>query len=380
MYWEDEFKVVQTQDPDTIREIIRDGVNIYPLLSLDIQLINCFRRNTMCTILEKLHFYPSMSTIYAAGAPDPSECPVPTNFKDFEMFLAKLKQNRWESIKFLSDSENKKRDMLKGINDTLTDAELFSLSKSLSNEMFNIEYANLALARESNFISLFKPAALKLPAVRVHLTETWAEKEFIQSCKPIDSCIASQVRPYWKDGLDFQNRQEHVIYKLAEKEAQFYWKKDRQDDKDLNIRLPVGIDYLEWRDKQERLKRNDIKLNYQQFLSKMEGLTNKIEIDDIEMALKIQDEEKRMKTEIQRLAKRLWLLQKEKKTVADGQIFTLEMINERCLPIINGLLDKPRPAPKFKVKILEKPMQLAITAPNNKEDKPKDEWNESWSE
>ena len=40
-----------------------------------------------------------------------------------------------------------------------------------------------------------------------------------------------------------------------------------------------------------------------------------------------------------------WQLQKEKCTVADGQIFDTSMINPRCLPLINGILKKPNGMP-----------------------------------
>ena len=116
----------------------------------------------------------------------------------------------------------------------------------------------------------------------------------------------------------------------------------------------------------------------------MDNLSNKIEIDDIIMAEKIKAEEKRMKMEMKNILHRFWMLQKEKKTVSDGQIFHLDMINERCLPIVNSLMDKPRPAPKFKVRIMP---QLAIAnSAVKKEDKVKmsneseSDWKDQWSE
>lgn len=182
----------------------------------------------------------------------------------------------------------------------------------------------------------------------------------MHSCKPTEYCVRSKNIPFWKDGIDFEHRQEHVIYKLAEHQAKFEWKADRQHDKSLNIHLPVGITYYQWKENQENLKRKDSKINYEQFMAKMENLTNDEDIDDITMAQKIRKEEKRMKEEMKVVLKRFWNLQTEKKTVADGKLFDLDMINERCLPIINSLLDRLRAAPKFKIQTISTPPQLAI--------------------
>ena len=386
LYWEDENNIIRTQDPDTVEEIIRDGLNIYPLLSLDIQIINACRRDTTVTITEKMHFFPKLDDIYAAGASDMLKCPIPKQYDEFVLYLARLKQIRWDTIKKLAENENRKREMLKGLNDTLSDFQLFELSKSLRCESFNIEHSNLALARESNYISITKPAAIKLPRVRTHLTETWAENEFIHRCKPTNDCVKSKIHPFWKDGIDFEYRQEHVMYKLAEHQAQFEWKKDRQHDKDLNIRLPIGISYYQWKQDQENIRKNDLKNNYEQLLVKMNGLANDVDIDDIIMAQKIRAEEKKMKEEMKIILKRFWDLQKEKKMVSDGKIFELDMINERCLPIINGLLDRPRPAPKFEVKIVKTPTQLAIACAKNEENDTEhekeeaQEWKGQWSD
>ena len=86
MYWEDENKVIRTQDPDTIEEVIRDGLNIYPMLSLDIQIINSVRRDTTVTITEKMHFYPKMSDVYATGATNLLKCPIPDKYDEFVLY------------------------------------------------------------------------------------------------------------------------------------------------------------------------------------------------------------------------------------------------------------------------------------------------------
>ena len=382
LYWETESKVVRTQDPDIIKEILRDGLNLYPLLSLDIQLINAIRCNTTVTITEELHLFPSLDLVYAAGAPDTLKNPIPKNFKDFQLFLAKLKQNRWETLKKIADTEDRKRELLKGLNDTLTDNELFQLSKSLQSETHNIEYSNLKLARESNYISMSAPPAIKLPRVRTNLAENWAEADFIQSCKPTNECVRAPTSPFWKDGMDFQHRQEHVLYKLAEREAKFVWKKDRQDDKDLNIHLPVGIDYLEWKQNQEKIKKNDIKISYQKILLQMNDITNDVKIEDILMDRKIRQEEDRMKAEMKKLLQRYWFLQKEKTVIADAKLFDLGMLNPRCLPIVNSLKDEPNKMPKFNVKVMTSP--LALEQPTkkvvDKNDDEENQWTGRWSD
>ena len=359
------------------------------MISLDIQLINSCRRDTTVTITEKMHFYPRMIDIYAAGAKNLLKCPIPKVYDEFVLYLAHLKQNRWETIKKLADTDERKRELLKGINDTLTDFQLFELSKSVRNEIFNIEHSNLSLARESNYISISKPVPIKIPTVRNHFNETKAESDFVHSCKPTEYCVRSKNIPFWKDGIDFEHRQEHVLYKLAEHQSKFEWKADRQHDKSLNIHLPVGITYYQWKENQENLKRKDLKINYEQFMVKMDNLTNDEDIDDITMAQKIRKEEKRMKEEMKVILKRFWNLQKEKKTVADGKLFDLDMINERCLPIINSLLDRPRAAPKFKVQNISTPPQLAIANSQKEVQKEtqkmvnsddKEAWNGEWSD
>ena len=293
---------------------MNDGVNIYPLLSLDIQLINSIRRNTTATILEKLHFYPSMDDVYAAGAPDLLKCPIPKTYQDFRLHLASLRQNRWAAIKKLAESDEKKRELLNGKNDSLSDQELFTLANSMKQEVFNIEYENLRLAKESNFISLTLPKPIKLPNIRKNLDETSEERDFLHACKPTDECVRSNERPFWRDGVDFMQKQEHVLYKLAEEQARFVWKKERQEDKDLNIHLPVSIEYLEWKENQERIKKRDLKINYQHILVKLDHITEEVEVEDILLDQKIKKEERRLKEEIKKNLQKYWMLQKEKKT------------------------------------------------------------------
>ena len=359
---------------------MNDGVNIYPLLSMDIQLINSIRRNTTTTILEKLQFYPSLDNVYAAGAPDLLKCPVPKTFKPFQLHLAKLKQNRWEVIKKLAETDEKKRELLNGKNDALNDMELFQLSKSMQNEVFNIEYENLRLAKEANFLSLIVLKPIKLPTVRSNLAETSAEKDFLQACKPTEECVRDSERPFWRDGVGFMQRQEHVLYKLAEEKARFVWKHERQADKDLNIHLPVGIDYIQWKTKQEQIKKRDLKTNYSQILVKMDHITEDVEVEDILLGQKIKKEETRLKNEMRKTLQRFWLLQKEKKTVSDGALFDLSMINSRCLPIINELMGKPKPEPKEKIQVVTTPTQLAIGPNNRKPQNNEDEWKGEWSD
>ena len=372
--------MVRTQDPNTCREILNDGVNIYPLLSMDIQLINSIRRNTTATILEKLHFYPTMNDVYAAGAPDLLKCPIPKTFKEFQLYLASLKQNRWESIKKLAESNEKKMELLNCKNDSLSDRELFTLANSMKQEVFNIEYENLRLAKESNFISLTIPKPIKLPNIRKSLDETQEERDFLHACKPIEECVKASERPFWRDGVDFMHKQEHVLYKLAEEQARFVWKTERQEDKDLNIHLPVSIDYLEWKENQERLKKRDIKINYQHIVTKLDHLTEEVEIEDILLDQKIRKEEKRLKEEIKKNLRQFWLLQKEKKTVSDGDLFDLSMINERCLPIINTLMAEPKSDPKVKIHTASPPPQLAIGPSNQPIKRDSDEWSAEWSD
>ena len=386
MYWESDVKVIRTQDPSTVTEVIRDGLNIYPLLSLDIQIINSCRRNTTVTILERLQFFPSMTDIYAAGAPDDIKCLVPKQFGAFEKYLDKLKQNRWNTVKRLDESEERKRTLLKGVNDTLSNEQLFALSRSLRNEDYNIEYENLRLARESNYISVTCPSAIKYPKIRSHLSETEAESDFIQACKPTKGCVKSSERPYWKDGIDFEHRQEHVLYKLAEHQARFEWKSDRQKAKELNIHLPIGIDYYKWKEDLEKVKQRDIKIDYEKFLVKLDHLSIDVEIENILLDQKIRGEERKMKEEMKKILKRFWMLQKEKKVVSDGRLFEMDMVNERCLPIINSIMDRPRPAPKEIIKVATVKPQLAIlgNAPGSKavlsKEKKDENWNGQWSD
>ena len=327
-----------------------------------------------------------MVDIYAAGVPDAIKCLIPTKFDDFERYLEKLKQNRWNSVKKLDESEEKKRELLKGRNDTLSNEQLFALSRSLKNESFNIEYENLRLARESNFISITCPNAIKYPKIRSQLSETWAESEFIHACKPTEGCVKASERPYWKDGIDFEHRQEHVIYKLAEHQARFEWKEDRQRAKNLNIHLPIGIDYIKWKEDLERVKNQDLKIDYEKFLMKMDHLTNDVDIENILLDQKIRGEERRMKNEMKKILKRFWLLQKEKKIVADGQLFEIDMVNERCLPILHSLTKQPKPAAEKVIKIVPAKAQLAILSKNQddatevKSDKNDEGWNGQWSD
>ena len=364
-------------------------MNIYPLLSFDIQIINDCRRNTAVTILERLHFFPSISDIYAAGAPDLLKSLVPTKFEEFEKYIEKLRQNRWNCVRKLDVSAQRQRELLKGTNDTLSNDQLFALSRSIRGEEYNIEYENLRLTRESTYISITNPNAIRYPKIRTQLAETWAESAFIQACKPTEDCIRTSSQPFWKDGIDFEHRQEHVMYKLAEHQARFEWKEDRQKAKELNIHLPIGIDYYKWKADLEKVKKSDIRIDYEQFLVKMDHLVDDVEIENILLDQKIRAEERKMKNEMKTILKRFWMLQKEKKVVADGQLFEMDMVNERCLPIINGLMDRPRPAPKMKINILKTQAQLAIENASEEKDKAAktatktedpNNWNDQWSD
>ena len=286
----------------------------------------------------------------------------------------------------MDESEEKKRELLKGSNDTLSNEQLFALSRSLRGEAYNIEYQNLRLARESNYVSITCPNPIRYPKIRCQLSATWAETGFIHACKPTDACVQSNEQPFWKDGIDFEHRQEHVTYKLAEHQARFEWKEDRQKAKELNIHLPVGIDYFQWKENLERVKNRDIKIDYEKFLIKMDHLSNDVDIENILLDEKIRGEERRMKDEMKKILKRFWMLQKEKKVVADGQLFEMDMINDRCLPIINGLMDRPRPAPKSTVKVVPAKIPLAlpykpkVIAAGAKMDKTDENWNDQWSD
>ena len=164
---------------------------------------------------------------------------------------------------------------------------------------------------------------------------------------------------------------------MAEQKANVEWKKLRQEDKELNINLPLGIEFHQWKQDQERLKKADIRIDYQKILLQLDNLSADVKVKDILLSQKIQREEDKMKNDIKHILKRFWALQKEKKTVADGDLFELHMVNPRCLPIINEIMDEPKDVPNCTITVVPA-IPLAIAA--NPIPVKSEEWQGEWSE
>ena len=349
VYWEDQSHLKMCQNPDTILSVTRGGTNIYNLLPYDIQIVNKFRQNTTTTIVDNLSLAPTMIDVFIAGPPDVEQFPPTKQYVDFQMYLQDLKQLRWEVIRKLSISEERKLQLLQGREDSLDDGELFQLARSMKSEHLNIEYKNLILTREDSFISQFQPETNLIPEVRHTMDLKNMERSFIHMCKPHVNCVLKKTEPYFKDGMDFQTMTECVDYKLTEITAQRSWKKDRQLFKDLHIKLPVSRSFYEWKIRKEQKIAVDPKQNYNRCLAQMESLIEDCDIKDLYMAKQIENGERRLIQEMKVKMNELWLLQKEKKTVSDGQLFDLSMINPRCLPYVNKVLKCPNKEPKMEI-------------------------------
>lgn len=345
VYWEKENQLVKSQDPDTIISVTKVGTNIYNLLPYDIQLINSFRQNTTVKLVEELSLAPSIIDVFMAGQPDVSKYPPTKNYADFQRYMKNLRQYRWDVIRKLQITEDQKMELFQGKNDSLEDGELFQLARSMKSEYMNIEYGNLELTREDEFISQYQPETILIPSIRSTMALTKLEESFVALCKPHDTCIQKKNAPFWKDGMDFMTMNECVDYKLVEINAKKNWKKERQMMKDLNIHLPVSTSFYEWRWQRENAAFNNNKQNYQRCLAQMKLLKVNCDIKDLSLADKIEKEEDKLIHEMEMKLNQFWNLQKEKCTVADGSIFDTSMVNPRCLPLINGILQKPNRMP-----------------------------------
>ena len=198
---------------------MRDGINIYPLWPLDIQIINSIRQNTMVRLAESATLVPNMKDVYISAQSQDTKLP-PLDFPQFMEYIQKLKQSRWDCIRRLQLPQNQQQTLFKGHNDTLSDDELFILAKRIYSERRNIEYPNLRLLRESNFISVYEPSSVKVPRTRSNLALTNVEREFIFSCQPHPMCYPKPNEPYWGDCLDFSEMNECITYRTAELQAQ----------------------------------------------------------------------------------------------------------------------------------------------------------------
>ena len=81
----------------------------------------------------------------------------------------------------------------------------------------------------------------------------------------------------------------------------------------------------------------------------MESLIADYNIKDLYIAKQIETGEKKLIQEMKTKLNELWLLQQEKKTISDGQLFDLSMINPRCLPRVNQILNRPNKKPKLEI-------------------------------
>ena len=80
LYWENQNKLVQSQNPDTIMKITKNGINIYNLLPYDIQILNGSRQNTTVTIVDQLSLAPTIIDAFTAGPPDITKFPPTKSF------------------------------------------------------------------------------------------------------------------------------------------------------------------------------------------------------------------------------------------------------------------------------------------------------------
>ena len=378
MYWETEDRAVRTQDPGTIREVLRYGLNIYPLISLDVQIINATRQNATVTLVEKMNIYPEFEDVAKAGHNKNIVTPPVHSKHEFIKYLALLKQHRWSSIKLLGVDRQEKLDLLKGKNDSLTDDDLFQLARNIHGETMNINFTQKNPKRLGEVFNLYQPKT-RTPDGRRAMFETPAENRFLLACKPDPSCDSSPKSPFWRDSFDFDSRNQHVTYKLAVKAAQTEWKKERQELKDLNVHLPVGIEFQTWKAEQEALKRNDIRPNYQRILQSLDLLIEHHTIPDMDMGDRIQKEEERLQNQIKSNLEQLWRLQKEKRVLADGDLFDMKMVNPRCLAYINQLLANPKPEPTVIIRSVPDDPQLSIENPTDKIISNSSDWTDEWS-
>ena len=340
MYWDTQNHVVRSQCPDTVMAVMRDGINIYPLLSYDLQIANAFRQNATIQVVESAVITPTLKDLFITGPYGTENLPA-LAFDEFIQYLNKLRQLRWNCIRRLDLEPNQQQRLLKGQYDTLSDDDLFFFAKRIFTERRNLEYPNLRLTRESKFISLREVPARTMPKTRVDLSVNNRERDFIYACQPHPTCLPKPNPPFWGDCLDFSEMNECITYRMAALDAKENWKATRQSLKDLQIQLPVSIPFLEWKRTMEATKKNSLRANYEECLSTMSLLTLKCHIGDAELAGKINDEERRLLTVMKTSLNDLWLLQKEKKTVADGDIFDPKMLNSRCLPKMHKLLGEP---------------------------------------
>ena len=111
----------------------------------------------------------------------------------------------------------------------------------------------------------------------------------------------------------------------------------------------MSTPFYEWRIRKEKAAAVDPKLNYNRCVAQLESLITKCDIKDLYVAKQIENGEKKMIQEMKAKLNEFWLLQQEKKTIADGQLFDLSMINPRCLPQVNKVLNRPRPKPRMDI-------------------------------
>ena len=376
MYWDHVTKAVQTQDPGTIREVLKCGVNIYPLLSLDLQIINAFRQNAAVTLTEKLNLFPNFGDVVMAGTMKLQTPPLIIK-DDFIAHIATLRQNRWNSVKLLGLTSNEKLEFLHGKHDSLSDNELYALAKCIHSENVNVSGPDPNFVGTTDVFSLFQPETIKDEGFKQQF-ETPAERSFIFACKPEATCDPCPKSPYWRDSFDFNSRHQRVLYKLAEKEATTEWKKDRQEMKHLNVHLPLSIDFRAWKDQQEHLKKKEIRINYQRILQLLDLLIEDCTVPDFDIADRIAKEEFRLQDEIRNNLNKLWKLQKEKKVAADGELFDMKMVNPWCLPYINQLLPQPKGEPTVIIQLLPEskllvPNEYPVNSPNSSD------WTGEWS-
>ena len=103
-------------------------------------------------------------------------------------------------------------------------------------------------------------------------------------------------------------------------------------------------------------------------------------VPNMDIAHRIQNEETKLIGEMKDLLRRMWNLQKEKKMAADGDLFDMDMVNPRCLPYLNSLLDQPNPTPNVKVTVLDDTHLSITSSPNNKlTDDSFSDWSGQWS-
>ena len=367
LYWEDQTKLKMSQNPDTILSITRVGTNIYNMLPYDVQILNRFRQNTTAIIVEELTYAPTIINVFTAGPPDITKFPPTKSYVDFQKYMRNLRQLRWDAIRRMSISDDNQMLLFQGQSDFLSDGELFQLARLMQSEYLNIEYGNLSLAREDVYISQYQPNTIVNPEVRESMEYTQLENDFIQMCKPHSTCVHKRTVPYFKDSMDFTTMTECIDYRLAEIAARKTWKKERQSIKNLNIRLPVGTPFYEWKIRKEAAAKANVKQNYTRCIAQLESLVINCNIKDLYVAKQIKDGEERMIQDMKKKLNEFWLLQQEKRTIADGDLFDLSMINPRCLPQVNKMLLRPKPEPK--VDITEEESDVSSN----------EEWSGEWS-